>query len=147
MNSFIVFALALMKTSEAIFRSRLSKFTAKDHQDSARSLNMAHKTTFMERLIDGNHGKRDQMSGHCQMPCQREPFWIPFMAVLELGNIPNMLRGTIRSKAGNMIDIGKCIGYCRSSLFSLYQDEQVSDDSLRNHEVDQIDTINLYNLI
>ena len=126
MKLFILISLALIESSEAIFRSRLNKFTAKTYQDDKLSLNMAHKTAHMGHSIRGNHGKRNQMGGKCQMPCQRESFWIPFAAVMELGNIPNMLRGTIRSKTGNMIDIGKCIGFCRPSQFSLYQNVPVS---------------------
>ena len=130
MKSFILVSLTLIKNSEAIFRSRLNKFTAKTYQDDKLSLNMAHKTTHMgHSMIDsirGSHGKRNQMGGKCQMPCQREPFWIPFAAVMELWNIPNILRDTVRSKAGNMIDIGKCIGFCRPSQFSLYQNLPVS---------------------
>ena len=126
MKSFILLSLALINISEAIFRSRLNKFTAKTYQDDKLSLNMGHKTTHMGHSIRGSHGKRNQMGGKCQMPCQREPFWIPFAAVMELGNIPNILRDTIRSKAGNMIDIGKCIGFCRPSQFSLYQNVPVS---------------------
>ena len=86
----------------------------------------------MGHSIRGSHSKRNQMGGKCQMPCQREPFWIPFAAVMELGNIPNILRDTIRSKAGNMIDIGKCIGFCRPSQFSLYQNVPVSKSKLQN---------------
>ena len=129
MKSFILVSLALINLSEAIFRSRLNKFTAKTYQDDKLSLNMAHKghsTTHMGHSIRGGHGKRNPIGGKCQMPCQRESFWIPFAAVMELGNIPNILRDTIRSKAGNMIDIGKCIGFCRPSQFSLYQNVPVS---------------------
>ena len=46
----------------------------------------------MGHSIRGSHGKRNQMGGKCQVPCQREPFWIPFAAVMELGYIPNILR-------------------------------------------------------
>jgi len=126
MKSFILISLALIESSEALFRSRINKFSAKTYQDDKLSLNMAHKTAHMGHSIRGTHGKRNQMGGKCQMPCQRESFWIPFAAVMELGNIPNMLRGTIRSKAGNMIDIGQCIGFCRPSQFSLYQNVPVS---------------------
>ena len=95
MKSFILLSLALINFSEAIFRSRLNKFTAKTYQDDKLSLNMAHKghsTTHMSHSIRGGHGKRNQLTGKCQMPCQREPFWIPFAAVMELGYIPNILR-------------------------------------------------------
>ena len=126
MKLFILISLTLIKSSDAIFRSRLNKFTAKTYQNDKLSLNMAHKTTHMGHSIRSTHGKRNHMTGKCQMPCQREPFWIPFTAVMELGNIPKMLRGTIRSKVGNMIDTGKCIGFCRPSQFSLYQNVPVS---------------------
>ena len=95
MKSFILVSLALINISEAIFRSRLNKFTAKTYQDDKLSLNMAHKghsTAHMGHSIRGSHGKRNQIGGKCQMPCQREPFWIPFAAVMELGYIPNILR-------------------------------------------------------
>ena len=82
--------------------------------------------THIGHSILGSHGKRNQMGGECQMPCQREPFWIPFAPVMELGNIPNILRDTIRSKARNMIDIGKCIWFCRPSQFSLSLNVPVS---------------------
>ena len=132
MNSFILIALVLANGSEAIFRSRLNKFATKSYQDDKLSLNMGPTTTHM---VHSNHGKRHQMNGKCQVPCQRESFWIPFTAVMELGNIPTVLRGTIQSKAGNMIDIGKCIGFCRPSEFSLYQSVPVSDSIVKKLQI------------
>ena len=130
MKVFILIFLALIESSVAIFRTRLKKFTAKTYQDDKLSLNMADKTAHiidhMGHSIRGTDEKRNQMGGKCQMPCQRESFWMPFAAVMELGNIPNMLQDTIRSKAGNMIDIGKCIGFCRPSQFKLYLNLPVS---------------------
>ena len=120
----IIFIAALIETSGAIFRSRLNKFVEKRYHNDKLSLNVAQKTTHMDHSNDGWQRER---TGKCQMPCQRESFWIPFASVMELGNIPNVLRGTIRSNAGNMIDIGKCVGFCRQGQFPLYQREPVSE--------------------
>ena len=84
---------------------------------------MANKYAHMGHTIRGSHGKRNQIGGKCQMPCQREPLWIQFAAFMELLNVPNILRDTIRSKAGRMIDIGKCIRFCRPSQFSFYHNK------------------------
>ena len=59
--------------------------------------------------------------GQCKVPCQLEPFWIPFAKVLELSDIPRSMHFLIRSKFGDMIDVGKCAGNCNSSFKSLYE--------------------------
>ena len=124
MTSFLFIAVALIESSGAIFRSRLNKFVEKRYHNDKLSLNVAQKTTHMDH---SNAGWSHERTGKCQMPCQRESFWIPFASVMELGNIPNVLRGTIRSNTGNMIDIGKCVGFCRQGQFPLYRREPVSE--------------------
>ena len=59
--------------------------------------------------------------GQCKVPCQLEPFWIPFAKVLELSDIPRSMHFLIRSKFGDMIDVGKCAGHCNSSFKPLYE--------------------------
>ena len=128
MTSFLFIAVALIESSGAIFRSRLNKFVEKRYHNDKLSMNVAQKTTHMVHDMDHSYdGRRHERTGKCQMPCQRESFWIPFASVMELGNIPNALRGTIRSNTGNMIDIGKCVGFCRQGQFPLYRREPVSE--------------------
>ena len=58
----------------------------------------------------------------CHGPCQRESFWISFDKVLEISEIPVYFHSFLRSKSGEMIDIGKCYGYCHPSRKELYPD-------------------------
>ena len=58
----------------------------------------------------------------CRVPCQLEHYWIPFSKVLELSEIPSSLHFFIRSKSGDMVNVGKCAGNCFSSMKPLYQD-------------------------
>ena len=67
----------------------------------------------------------------CERPCQREPYWISFDAIMELANIPNSLRPMLRPKQDKndhafMFDVGRCSGFCKQSAFQLYHDPAVS---------------------
>ena len=67
----------------------------------------------------------------CGSPCQREPYWITFDAIMELANIPDSLRPLLRAQQeinANvlMFDVGRCTGFCKHSLFPLYHDHTVS---------------------
>ena len=66
----------------------------------------------------------------CERPCQREPYWISFDTIMELGDIPNSLRPLLRPKQREsvsdfMFDVGRCSGFCKQSLFPLYHDSVV----------------------
>ena len=67
----------------------------------------------------------------CERPCQREPYWISFDAIMELANIPNTLRPILRPKQETnehtfMFDVGRCSGFCKLNPFPLYHDFTVS---------------------
>ena len=66
----------------------------------------------------------------CERPCQREPYWISFDAIMDLGDIPNSLRPLLRPKQRAdaydfMFDVGRCSGFCKQSSFPLYHDSAV----------------------
>ena len=67
----------------------------------------------------------------CERPCEREPYWISFDAIMDLGDNPNSLRPLLRPKQREgvsdfMVDVGQCSGFCKQSLFPLYHDSVVS---------------------
>ena len=96
--------------AEAIFRSRINKFSFPN--------NKMHFKSLIQKKSDN---RRLDPVGQCKVPCQLEPFWIPFAKVLELSDIPRSMHFLIRSKFGDMIDVGKCAGHCNSSFKPLYE--------------------------
>ena len=98
--------------AEAIFRSRLGKFSPNN--------NKMHFTSLIQKRSISDNRKLSP-DAQCRVPCQLEPYWIPFAKVLELSEIPISLPFLIRSKSGNMINIGKCAGHCNSSFKPPYQ--------------------------
>ena len=98
--------------AEAIFRSRINKFSS--------SNNKMHFKSLIQKNSKSDNRRLDPF-GQCKVPCQLEPFWIPFAKVLELSDIPRSMHFLIRSKFGDMIDVGKCAGNCNSSFKSLYE--------------------------
>ena len=66
----------------------------------------------------------------CERPCQREPYWISFKAIMELANIPSSLRPMLRPKQETndhafLFDVGRCSGFCKQTAFPLYDDTAV----------------------
>ena len=102
--------------AEAIFRSRLGKFYSNS--------NKIHFTSLVQKSAMSDNRKHSP-DGQCRVPCQLEPYWIPFAKVLELSEIPISLPFLIRSKSGDMINVGKCAGHCNSSFKSLYPNHSV----------------------
>ena len=103
MMIFLVFSMVQMQffqNVEASFRSRLTRFS-NNHELAA-----VHKEA--------------SSAPKCSVPCQLESFWISFDKVLEMAEIPSFLHPFLRSKSGDMIDIGKCYGSCNSSYKHLY---------------------------
>ena len=89
---------------DAFFRTHLSKFTAQ--------MKVKHTN------LDPNGGKNKKVS-KCMMPCQLQPHWVPFEQILAMSGIPIYLHTMIRSKS-EMINVGKCIGQCSSTIRSIY---------------------------
>ena len=88
----------------AFFRTQLSKF----------STGSQGKHTNLNR----NDGTMKKVS-KCMMPCQLQPHWVPFEQILAMSGIPIYLHTMIRSKS-EMINVGKCIGQCSSTIRSIY---------------------------
>ena len=101
-----------LQFAEAIFRSRINKFSSPN--------NKMHFKSFIQKSSKSNNRRLD-LGGQCKVPCQLEPFWVPFAKVLELSDIPRSMHFLIRSKFGDMIDVGKCAGNCNSSFKPLYE--------------------------
>lgn len=97
----------------AIFRSRLGKFSPGN--------NKMHFTYLIQKSSKSDKRRLNSVD-ECSVPCQLEHYWIPFSKVLELSEIPSSLHFLIRSKSGDMVNVGKCAGHCFSSFKSLYQD-------------------------
>ena len=58
----------------------------------------------------------------CNVPCQLQSFWISFDKILAMSEIPSFLHTFLKSKSGDMIDVGKCSGRCGSSIQQFYSD-------------------------
>ena len=99
------------QSAEAIFRSRIGKFSSPNNK-------MEFKSVIQKNSKSDN--RRLDPVGQCRVPCQLEPYCIPFAKVLELSDIPIFMPYLIRSKSGDMIDVGKCAGNCNSSIQPVY---------------------------
>ena len=88
---------------DAFFRTHLSKFTSE--------IKVKHTN------LDRNGGSKK--ASKCMMPCQLQPHWVPFEQILAMSGIPVYLHTMIRSKS-EMINVGKCIGQCSSTIRSIY---------------------------
>ena len=108
--------------AEAIFRSRINKFSFPNNE-------MHFKSLIQKNSMSDN--RRLDPVGQCKVPCQLEPFWIPFARVLELSDIPRSMHFLIRSKSGDMIDVGKCAGNCNPFFKPLYENLVRPQISLR----------------
>ena len=100
---FLVFGMVQMQffqNVEASFRSRFSRLS-NNHELPAVN-------------------KETSSAPKCSLPCQLESFWISFDKVLEMSEIPSFLHPFLRSKSGDMIDVGKCYGSCNYSYKQLY---------------------------
>ena len=95
------------QSAEAIFRSRIGKFSSPNNK-------MEFKSVIQKNSKSDN--RRLDPVDKCRVPCQLEPYCIPFAKVLELSDIPISMPYLIRSKSGDMIDVGKCAGKCNSSI-------------------------------
>ena len=104
MRSFIlIFYLMHFEGVNAFFRTKLSKFS--------KEIKVKHTN------LDRNGGNKKVSK--CMMPCQLQPHWIPFEQILAMSGIPLYLHSMIRSKS-EMINVGKCIGQCSSTMRSIY---------------------------
>ena len=109
---FIFISQMCFQYAEAIFRSRLGKFSPNNNKIQFPSMVQKSATS---------HNRKLSSDAQCRVPCQLEPYWIPFAKVLELSEIPIFLPSLIRSKSGDMINVGKCAGHCNASFKPLYQ--------------------------
>ena len=100
---------------DAIFRSRLGKFSPN---------NKMHFTSLVQKSAMTDNRMLSQ-DAQCGVPCQLEPYWIPFAKVFELSETPISLPFLIRSKSGDMINVGKCAGHCKSFFKPLYPKHSV----------------------
>ena len=64
--------------------------------------------------------------GKCGMPCQRKSNWISLKSVLERAHIPTDLATMLKTKQGNVIDVGRCSGFCKAPVFPLIRGSTVS---------------------
>ena len=99
------------KLAEAnFFRSRIDKFMKEGKLTSE----MKQETSIInvDSLIESE----------CNVPCQLKSFWISFDKILEMSEIPFFWHSFLKSKSGDMIDVGKCSGSCRSSIINFYSD-------------------------
>ena len=64
--------------------------------------------------------------GKCGMPCQRKSHWISLKSVLERAHIPIDLAKMLKTKQGNMVDVGRCSGFCKAPVFPFIRGFTVS---------------------
>ena len=64
--------------------------------------------------------------GKCGMPCQRKPHWMSLKSVMERAHIPTDLAKMLKTKQGNMIDVGRCAGFCKAPGFPIIRGLMVS---------------------
>ena len=114
MRLFVIFGAIQMHVeyAGATFRSRLSKLSKADKPISSPPIVSSKIRLSKQKSIQG--------AGKCMAPCQLEPYWIPFDTVLKLSDVPDFLYSSIRFKSA-LINIGKCIGFCKPSMLPLYK--------------------------
>ena len=114
MRLFLIFGALQMhfEYAGATFRSRLSKFSLADKAISFTPMVQSQIRQPKHRSIQGDN--------KCMAPCQLEPYWIPFGTVLKLSEVPHFLHSSILFKSA-MINVGKCIGFCKPTMQPLYQ--------------------------
>ena len=114
MKLFVLFGAIQMHVvyTEASFRSRLGKFSKADKAISFTPIVQSQIRLPKHQSIQGDN--------KCMAPCQLEPYWIPFGTVLKLSDVPHFLHPSILFKS-SMINVGKCVGFCKPTIRSLYQ--------------------------